>query len=160
MFWLRLTTFLLLVPGSVMIWGPMALLRFLGKGEMGYGAVGWIGVIPLVLGFVLFVWTVLNFAKSGKGTPAPYDPPKSLVIEGPYRWVRNPMYVGVVGVLIGEAMLVDSTVLTIHTGATALSCAIFVLLYEEPKLSRLFGEQYAEYRRTVPRWLPRPPQAV
>ena len=96
------------------------------------------------------------FARVGKGTLAPWDPTQKLVIEGPYRHVRNPMITAVLFVLLGEAALFGSTALLLWAaGFFAVNHAWF-LLHEEPALVRRFGEDYERYRRTVPRWLPRP----
>src|SRR6266566_1437628 len=101
------------------------------------------------------------FTFIGKGTPAPIDAPVFLVREGPYQWVRNPMYLGVLSVVIGEAILFHSLLLVGYALLAWVVVHLFVIFYEEPTLRRQFGESYAAYLRTVPRWLPRfSPQAV
>jgi protein-S-isoprenylcysteine O-methyltransferase Ste14 len=104
---------------------------------------------------------VCDFVVVGGGTPAPVAPPTTLVAAGPYRWTRNPMYVGVTATLLGEALACWSLPLLIHALCTWTTMCLFVLLYEEPALARRFGESYRAYRRTVPRWLglPRRPPA-
>jgi len=113
------------------------------------------GVALIVAGLALWVWTVRLFARRGKGTLAPWDPPRHLVVEGPYRHVRNPMITAVIAVLLGEALLLGSPALLIWCAAfLAINWAYFVLV-EEPGLERRFGEQYRDYVRGVPRWTPR-----
>ena len=119
---------------------------------------GWLGTPGLILaglGVVLALWCVVAFALVGKGTPAPFDPPREFVAVGPYRWVRNPMYVGAVAVICGVGLYLRSF--------AALGVALFfilithalVVLYEEPSLEHRFGESYHRYRSAVGRWLPR-----
>jgi len=98
----------------------------------------------------------IRFAVEGEGTPAPVDPPKILVVRGIYRYTRNPMYVGVVSALIAEALFFSRTLLGVAALLFFLGSHLFVILYEEPHLRRLFGAQYEQYCRTVPRWVPSP----
>jgi protein-S-isoprenylcysteine O-methyltransferase Ste14 len=114
-----------------------------------------LGVALLTVGILLFATSLRRFAKDGEGTLAPWDPPRSLVVRGPYRYVRNPMISGVVFVLFGEALVLRS-------GSHAQWAALFLLLnavqiplFEEPQLRRRFGAEYAEYTRNVPRLVPR-----
>jgi hypothetical protein len=97
------------------------------------------------------------FAIVGEGTPGPWDAPRHFVAMGPYRWVRNPIYVSALLVVLGEAWLFLSLPLLEYAVAMAIACHLFVIGYEEPTLRRSFGESYAEYRRAFPRWIPRPP---
>lgn len=97
----------------------------------------------------------LGFALRGKGTPAIFDPPKKLVEEGPYRIVRNPMYWSVALVMLGEGAVFHSAVLAEVALAFFVATNLFVLFYEEPHLKKVFGGQYQEYCRRVPRWVPR-----
>jgi protein-S-isoprenylcysteine O-methyltransferase Ste14 len=94
----------------------------------------------------------------GLGTPGPWDAPRRFVATGPYRWVRNPIYVGVILVINGEAWLFLSVPLVVYGVVAAIFFHLFVLGYEEPTLRQKFGETYVEYLRTVPRWIPRPPR--
>jgi protein-S-isoprenylcysteine O-methyltransferase Ste14 len=113
------------------------------------------GVGVLVLGLILFISSLRRFATEGKGTLAPWDPPRQLVVRGPYRYVRNPMISGVNFILIGEAMVLVSMPhlwwALIFFGINA----VYIPLLEEPLLERKFGAQYVEYCRQVPRLLPR-----
>jgi protein-S-isoprenylcysteine O-methyltransferase Ste14 len=120
------------------------------------GGAGLAGGALLVAGVVLYLACAFwGFALRGQGTPAPIDPPKRLVVEGPYRIVRNPMYWGVASVMVGEALLVRSVALMEIAAAFFASTMLFVLLYEEPVLRRTFGAEYEQYCRQVPRWIPR-----
>jgi protein-S-isoprenylcysteine O-methyltransferase Ste14 len=100
---------------------------------------------------------VLAFGVVGKGTPAPFDPPRRLVVRGPYRFVRNPMYIGAIVGLTGASIFYESLALLGFTAVFALTVHLFVMFYEEPTLRRLFGEDYIEYCRRVRRWLPSTP---
>ena len=98
---------------------------------------------------------VLTFALLGRGTPAPFDPPRRLVIRGPYRFVRNPMYIGAGLALGGAALFYNSVWLLAYVVLFLLAAHIFVVWYEEPTLRRTFGEEYDSYCRRVRRWWPK-----
>lgn len=119
-----------------------------------------LGVAPFALGAAIYLWCAFwAFALVGKGTPAPIDPPRKLVVHGLYRWVRNPMYIGVLLMLAGEAVVfLEREVFVPYTLAIAVGFMLFVLLYEEPALRSKFGAEYDDYCRRVPRWIPRPPR--
>jgi protein-S-isoprenylcysteine O-methyltransferase Ste14 len=112
------------------------------------------GWVPIAVGGAICVACFWQFGWSGLGTPAPFDPPRRLVVAGPYRWVRNPMYLGFLLVLIGEAILVGSATPLILAGIGAALVVPFVMFYEEPHLRGLFGGDYEAYCRQVRRWLP------
>jgi protein-S-isoprenylcysteine O-methyltransferase Ste14 len=113
------------------------------------------GLALLVLGFILFVASLRRFAAEGSGTLAPWDPPRALVVRGPYRYVRNPMISGVVFVLFGEGLILLSRP-HLAWGLTFLAInALYIPLLEEPLLEQRFGEAYREYCRHVPRLFPR-----
>lgn len=149
--------FTILLPGTIAGWGPYWILtaggRALGPTD-GFVMLGW---VVLTLGIATYVWCVWEFATRGRGTPAPIDPPRHLVIRGPYRFVRNPMYWGVIGVIAGWALLHASLSVAGYGVAVSAGFALFVFLVEEPMLERAFGPEYAAYRERVPRWLPRLP---
>jgi protein-S-isoprenylcysteine O-methyltransferase Ste14 len=107
-----------------------------------------LGLIPLVASFVRFVF-------EGLGTPAPIAPPQRLVVGGFYRYVRNPMYVGVVSVILGQALLLGDVRLLWYGAILWLGFHLFVLVYEEPTLRQMFGESYIIFCANVPRWIPR-----
>jgi protein-S-isoprenylcysteine O-methyltransferase Ste14 len=114
-----------------------------------------IGAAAVVLGLSLAIWCVLAFGIFGRGTPAPFDPPRRLVVRGPYRFVRNPMYIGAIVGLAGASLFYESLALAGFTLLFATIVHLFVLFYEEPTLTRLFGADYAEYCRRIRRWSPR-----
>ena len=118
------------------------------------------GILPIVLmviGGAIMLRCVLDFAWTGRGTPAPWDPPRKLVVAGLYRYVRNPMYVGMGLFLVGEAILLPEITreMLIVVVCAWLAVYAFIFFYEEPTLRRLFGEDYVEYCRNVRRWIPR-----
>ena len=113
------------------------------------------GVLVGVAGGALALWCILAFAMLGKGTPAPFDPPRRLVVAGPYRYVRNPMYIGAGLALAGAALFYRSLPLLGYVGLFLLATHAFIVFYEEPTLTRLFGQQYRAYQMRVRRWLPR-----
>lgn len=120
------------------------------------------GVVPSITGVALVVagmfmmWhTISLFFSVGNGTLAPWDPPRSLVVRGIYRHVRNPMISGVCCVLLGESLLFASTYMALWFALFALANLIYLPLVEEPKLKKRFGEDYEQYKRNVPRWFPR-----
>jgi protein-S-isoprenylcysteine O-methyltransferase Ste14 len=113
------------------------------------------GILVAAAGGALALWCIGTFAVVGKGTPAPFDPPRRLVIRGPYRYVRNPMYLGAALALLGAAFFYRSLPLLGYAGVFLLVTHVFVVAYEEPTLGRLFGAEYRAYRTRVRRWLPR-----
>ena len=123
------------------------------------GPLDWLSVIAGVLffaaGFVLFVATVFLFATRGRGTLAPWDPPSRLVVDGPYRYVRNPMIAGVILIIIAESLVFRSMSLAEWAAAFFVINAIYFPLLEEPQLERRFGEEYRRYSRHVRRFIPR-----
>jgi protein-S-isoprenylcysteine O-methyltransferase Ste14 len=117
-------------------------------------AAGW---IVIALGAVIAFGCALEFAWRGIGTPAPFDPPRRLVISGLYRWVRNPMYVGLGIILSGEAITFPRLTVTmlVMIASLWLATTLFILAFEEPTLRAKFGDDYAVYCRNVRRWIPR-----
>lgn len=110
------------------------------------------GMIPLVAGSFVLISSVVSFYRRGRGTLAPWDPPRELVVQDLYRFNRNPMYVGVILVLIGWALITGSLPLYVYAFIVAVVFHLRVVLYEEKEMTRLFGEQWEQYRATVPRW--------
>lgn len=106
-------------------------------------------------GALLATWCLLAFVVCGGGTPMPLDPPAHLVVRGPYRFVRNPMYIGASVALSGAAIYFMSIWLAAYAVAFVASMHAFVVLHEERALSDKFGQSYDDYRRNVGRWLPR-----
>jgi len=114
-----------------------------------------LGLVSIGAGLALWLWTVRLFARVGQGTLAPWDPPRRLVIRGPYRHLRNPMIAAVLAVLAGEAMVLGSVPLLIWGAIFFGFNHAFFVLREEPALEQRFGDEYRAYRREVPRWLPK-----
>ncbi|HEU4628797.1 MAG TPA: isoprenylcysteine carboxylmethyltransferase family protein [Gemmatimonadaceae bacterium] len=157
MIWLRLALFALLLPGLALGLGPWWVLRTGWGGRVALGALRLLGWLPLAAGAALMLWCWVAFVRQGHGTPAPYDPPRRLVVQGPYRVVRNPMYVAGLAILLGLAIVTGAPALLAYAGAFWLAAALFVRGYEEPALRRRFGAAYDDYRRRVPGWIPRRP---
>jgi protein-S-isoprenylcysteine O-methyltransferase Ste14 len=143
-----LSFFLVFLPARVLEVANISSTRPIGPVQVA-------GAIVVALGLSLALWCVVTFGVAGKGTPAPFDPPRRLVVGGPYTIVRNPMYVGGITALAGTSIYYESFALLAFTLAFALTAHLFVLFYEEPTLARLFGDDYADYRRHVGRWLVR-----
>jgi len=120
-----------------------------------YGLIFFIGLLMVLLGMILLTTTVFLFSTVGEGTPAPWDPPTKLVVEGPYRYTRSPMIVGVLAVLFGESVLTGSWVIFLWTVFFFTLNHVYFILSEEPGLVKRFGESYRKYKRHVPRWIPR-----
>jgi protein-S-isoprenylcysteine O-methyltransferase Ste14 len=112
-----------------------------------------LAAVPLCLGIFLLLWCVREFYVAGRGTLAPWDPPQHLVTTGPYRISRNPMYIGVVTILVGWCVLWGSRTLIIYTVLFLCGFHLRVLLFEEPWADHQFGAQWQAYRARVPRWV-------
>ena len=150
---LRSLIFTCLVPGTVGGYLPWVILR--GESLDAAAAWRWLGLVPLAIGLAIYVWCVADFALAGRGTPAPIDPPKQLVVRGLYRFARNPMYVGVLSVIAGQSWLFGSSPLAIYALVVFACFHVFVVGYEEPTLRQTFDGAYERYCAAVPRWLPR-----
>ena len=151
---LRTLVFTVFVPG---FWTVLVPYWVVGRSpRLDWHGAGAAGFVLVVAGVALYLMCAFwGFALRGKGTPAPIDPPKKLVMEGPYRIVRNPMYWSVLFVMLGEALVFRSLPLA-EIGCVFFACtALFVMVYEEPLLRAKFGAEYEEYCRRVPRWIPR-----
>src|SRR5579864_1497751 len=153
-FWPLLNTilFTIVVPGTVAGYIPY---RVVGGFSRPTGALSLLGSIVLAAGTGIYLRCAWEFAVRGLGTPAPIAPTKYLVTTALHRYVRNPMYIGVFLVLAGEALLFRSPHLVEYMAFFCVVVELFVLYYEEPTLRRQFGESYEQYRRTVPRWIPK-----
>ena len=152
----RAITYATLFIGLVLVYLPGRLLA--GSGIVRPAVIGVpqiAGMIIGAIGAVVALWCILTFAFIGKGTPAPFDPPRGLVIRGPYRFVRNPMYIGAGLALLGAALFYQSWPLLIYAGVFFVATHLFVVLYEEPTLRRTFGDEYDAYCRRVKQWLPK-----
>ena len=118
-----------------------------------------LGVALLVVGGALVLETTTRFAFQGRGTPAPWAPPERFVERGSYRFVRSPMYLGVLLLVVGHALLLGREILFAWAAASWLIFTSFLAFYEEPQLRRRFGATYDDYRRRVRRWLPTRPRS-
>ncbi len=144
--------FMTLMGGTVMVLIPYWII-FNSRFNLDMGILRYFGIIPVLIGAAIIFWCVREFILRGKGTPAPYDPPKELVVSGLYRFMRNPMYVGVLFVLFGEAFLFTSALLLCYMGLILLLFHIRIILNEEPYLRSTFGESFNQYCDSVPRWV-------
>lgn len=144
------------VPGTVAVLIPYWLLS---SGwaffALRLGAFRFLGLPLMLLGALIYCWCAWDFTFTGKGTPAPFDPPQELVIKGPYRLVRNPMYVFVLLTIIGAAIFFENAILLVYAALVFTFFHLWVIGYEEPTLHRKFGTAYARYCAAVARWIPR-----
>jgi len=113
------------------------------------------GMIITAVGGAIALWCIFTFVFVGKGTPAPFDPPRRLVVRGPYRFVRNAMYIGAILALLGAALFYGSISILMYAGVFFLAAQLFVVFYEEPTLRRTFGSEYECYCRRVRRCWPK-----
>jgi protein-S-isoprenylcysteine O-methyltransferase Ste14 len=150
---LKSLLFLIVAPGMVAGYIPLLLLR---RGpHVETGLLAYLAFPLWLIGLTILLWSFWNFLIDGRGTPAPLDPPKELVATGFYRYVRNPMYFGVLLILIGHFLWFGFWLLLVYTALAFTATHLFVTLYEEPTLKRKFGSSYEEYRKNVPRWIPK-----
>jgi len=151
----RAIVYAALFIGVVLVFIPEQILVATGIARPAQiGPWHWVGLVLVVLGGALALWCIATFALVGQGTPAPFDPPRKLVAAGPYRWSRNPMYLGAGTALAGAALFYQSAALVAFAAGFLVMTHLFVILYEEPTLERTFGARYADYRNAVPRWMP------
>jgi len=155
--WIALRS-VIYATGFLALWGWVALLsRALDK-HIPLRVPGWSvapGVVLFVAGAALALATIGFFIFEGRGTPAVFDPPKKFVPRGPYRYVRNPMYIGGVAMLLGWGLYFTSIAMVLFALVAFLLIHAFVVLAEEPGLGKRFGQEYMDYCKTVPRWIPR-----
>jgi len=143
--------FTILVPGAAAVYFPL----LIAGGRVGASGAGFvIACLVLALGVSIYAWCIWDFATFGRGTPAPIDAPKKLVVRGLYRYTRNPMYVGVLTTILGWSLFFRAPEIVLYALAIGLCFHSFVVFYEEPHLRALFGAEYDAYRARVGRWLP------
>jgi protein-S-isoprenylcysteine O-methyltransferase Ste14 len=147
---LKNALFTLVIPGTVGVYMPLWLNA---DRPLRTNASNWLGALLIGAGAGMYGASVWAFATLGRGTPAPIDAPKKLVVRGLYRHTRNPMYVGVLTVILGWAVLFRAGTLLIYAAVVAACFEAFVVFYEEPHLARGFGDEYERYKRRVGRWL-------
>jgi protein-S-isoprenylcysteine O-methyltransferase Ste14 len=138
----------LALPGVVGFLAPW----LIAGGTLSARAFDWLAVVPLAAGFILLISCVMTFYRAGRGTLAPWDPPRVLVEAGAYRWSRNPMYVSVTLILWGWALGLHSSALAIYAIVVMAAFHVRVMFGEEPWLSRRWGPQWNAYSARVPRW--------
>jgi protein-S-isoprenylcysteine O-methyltransferase Ste14 len=153
---LKTILFTTFVPGTVAVLIPRWLIGGFSSSQP--GALAWLGALITLVGVAIYFRCAWEFAIRGLGTPAPIAPTKFLVTSALHRYVRNPMYIGVAMVIVGEAVFFRRPHLLVYAALMLLTAHLFVVFYEEPTLRRQFGEPYEEYRRTVPRWVPKFPK--
>ncbi|MGD8536359.1 MAG: isoprenylcysteine carboxylmethyltransferase family protein [Candidatus Aminicenantes bacterium] len=147
--------FALLLPGVFLVLVPYLLLSSSGdRFVVDISRIRYIGLIPMLFGVFVYMKCVWSFASEGRGTPVPIDPPKKLVVQGLYKYARNPMYIGVLFILIGEAVFFASLLLAFYAVLVFMCFHLFVVIYEEPALRAKFGNSYRRYCDSVPRWIP------
>ena len=151
---LRSLFFTFLLPGTVTVLIPYWIVSSRDV-RVWNSSIRFLGVPLILIGAAGLLACIWQFFSEGHGTLAPIDAPKELVVRGLYRYVRNPMYVSVVTILIGEGILFGSKAIFIEAVIFMLLASLFVVFYEEPALRRQFGEAYEKYSQRVGRWLPR-----
>jgi protein-S-isoprenylcysteine O-methyltransferase Ste14 len=150
-----------ILPGTVLAFVPAAILHFSRETrfspDLQYPTevTFWLAVAIMSAGAFMAVKTVTLFRKSGEGTPAPWEPPKKLVVAGPYRYARNPMISGVILILLGETVVFNSWLLFLWMIVFVVGNMLYFPFFEEKELKQRFGEPYLEYMAHVPRWVPR-----
>jgi len=132
--------FTLIIPGTVAVYVPLLIAR--GRSITSYTVLLAIGVALLIAGAAIYIWTVWDFGIAGRGTPLPIDAPRKLVVKGLYRYVRNPMYIGVIMIILGWAGIYIDGSLLLYVLGVGIAVHLFVVFYEEPRLSELFGAEY------------------
>ena len=148
--------FLLLAPGTVAGLVPWWITRWrMQPPQLGFSGFRVIGALMIAAGIAVVLDSFTRFALQGLGTPAPILPTRHLVVSGLYQCVRNPMYVGVLAIILGQGLLLGDGRLFAYGGLLWLGVHVFVVGYEEPTLRRSFGSEYEAFRRNVPRWIPR-----
>jgi protein-S-isoprenylcysteine O-methyltransferase Ste14 len=154
MIWLRALSFVLLVQFTVVGLIPWWLSRLGPHWPLGSWRL--LGIVPLAAGLSLLLTSNVLFVRQGHGTAAPYDPPRALVLRGPYRHIRNPMYLSAILIVVGSGLWLGALSVLVYAAALAGAYELFVRYYEEPRLTGVFGTAYRDYVARVPRWWPRP----
>ena len=152
----RAATYAALFIGLLLVYVPARLLSWSGVARpASFGAAQAAGMLLGAAGAAFALWCIYAFASAGKGTPLPLDPPRRLVVRGPYRFVRNPMYSGAALALAGAALFNESASLLVYAALFLLASHLLVVFYEEPALRQTFGQDYDDYCGRVGRWRPR-----
>ncbi len=152
---LRALTYATLFVALFLVVVPQRILTASGVGSVeSIGALQVAGLTVVALGAALVLWCLVTFAFVGKGTAAPFDPPRQLVVAGPYRWVRNPIYIGAAVAMLGAALFFGSGALVLYAVVVLVVTHLLVIFYEEPHLRGVFGQPYEDYLHRVHRWIP------
>ena len=152
---------IIVLPGNVVVFIPAAILwiskrlGFSSKFAAADQFLFWVALLGAGIGLFFSIWTATLFVKFGKGTPAPWDPPKKLVIRGPYRYVRNPMIISVMLILLAEALLFQSWPIAVWLAVFFIGNSIYFSFVEEKSLEKRFGNDYRKYKAHIRRWIPR-----
>jgi protein-S-isoprenylcysteine O-methyltransferase Ste14 len=158
---LRFVKTIIVLPGTVLVFIPGAILLATRDSKFAPELASpteiwfWLASLAAIIGLVLSAWAGRLFMTFGQGTPAPWDPPKRMVIQGPYRHVRNPMITGALLMLLAEAILFQSLPIATWMTVFFIGNAIYFPLIEEKGLEKRFGDEYRNYKANVPRWIPR-----
>lgn len=154
--YLGTVVFTVVMPGSVVGLVPYLISRWeLRPPLFGFGPIRWIGLGMFIVAVPAFADFLARFVREGHGTPAPIAPTRRLVVGGVYRHVRNPAYIAVIAMLVGQAFFLGNFGVLEYAFVVAIGFHLFVILYEEPTLRGTFGRDYQDYCRSVPRWIPR-----
>lgn len=155
---LNTVLFTMVAPGGVTLGIPALLLASpLNHSALQFNPLltRWLAIPLILIGILIYLWCTADFVLRGRGSPNPDAAPTQLVISGLYRYTRNPMYVGILAIIIGEGLWVGSAILFIYAALAFLIVHLRVLRYEEPVLLKQFGVSYQDYLQRVPRWLPK-----
>ncbi len=145
--------YLIIEAGLFALYIPLALLR--SGPRIATGIFSFLAIPLWLIGSLIVLWCFWAFTFIGRGTPVPMEPPKELVVSGLYRYVRNPIYVGVLLIFLGHFLWFGYWALLIYTALSFIGVHFFIILYEEPTLKKKFGAAYEDYLKRVPRWIPR-----
>lgn len=148
---LKNLAFTIVAPGTAAFLIPWLMV---GGRRTELGFMTMVSILLFVVGSAIYLWCVWDFATFGRGTPAPIDPPKKLVVRGLYQYSRNPMVVGVLILILAWAVSFKAIILVVYALIVGLAFHAVIVVYEEPHLRKLFGDSYLDYCARVPRWLP------
>ena len=152
---LKTAFFILLVPGFLLGIVPVFAIPKIPGLVLPQGAWNWASIPFWLVGIAVVAWCATGFVRKGRGTPVPLDPPKELVVGGLYRYVRNPMYAGVLLIQVGNILWFGSLAQVIYWFFLFIGFNLFIWANEEPYLRKTFGDAYVQYTWKVPRWIPR-----
>ncbi len=160
--WLSLKNLLyvLVVPGVLAGWLPLRIFERRPRWPEAWDPAQWAGLALALAGAAVFLLAAGTLAVRGQGTPSFLDPTRKLTRRGPYRWVRNPMYLGLLALVAGEGLFFQSWHIGVYLVVLACSLHLLVMAHEESNLRFRFGAVFEDYKRDVPRWLPRRPRPV